>query len=615
MTDEGLAARSQHAAGVLLSCALSASMPSFGQERDASTVVLVDGVAVTRSQRANEPLHYLIDARRGQTLLIEVEQLGLDVVVSVESPVGEIRRFNSPLRRDESELVLIDDTYAGRYRLTVVSEEPTNAIGGHAVSFRSLNADAETRHLTALRHMSDGARANAESRGDDALRHFASASQLWEQLGETRRQAQARYSEAKVLSGTLYDWSDAASRAKEAAALYEQLDARRSIRQRDADGRLLAHGAGAEHGYRGAECLRRGSGLPPRKLRCPRSARQRLRSRVRRKRHRSHLLQPRSCGDARFPRSREALSPCRGAVRAPRRVARGPERQAQLGADQYRRRVRGECRANPRGSLGRNSAGERRGVARLRVGESRCGVSRCRQFRRCARCAVRSSGYSRVAEEPQFRSVRAACFGHDVPGARRARTRRGIPAAGTREGGGTRPRAVRGPIGSRDGGLSKGRIRCSARLASASRREHDLDGGPGVSAGLCRARSRGLTPVRGGDHGRQQRASRRRHACHYESRCGSRARPCVLGSRAGGQSRRELRDGARRLRYGANREQAGRSAERSCAGSARAGGAPRRHPVRRGVLTAHRGIARRCLRSRASGVLFGGPRRLLREPS
>ena len=226
MTDEGLAARSQTAALVLLSCALAAPVPSFGQERDASIVVLAGGVAVTRLQRANEPLHYLIEALRGQTLLIEVEQLGLDVVVSVESPVGEIRRFNSPLFRDESVLVLIDDTYAGRYRLTVMSEEPTNAIGEHAISFRSLGADTDARYVTALRHMSDGARAYTESRGDDALRNFGSASQLWEQLGETRRQAQSLYSEAMVLYGALYDWSDAASRAKEAAALYEQLDAR-----------------------------------------------------------------------------------------------------------------------------------------------------------------------------------------------------------------------------------------------------------------------------------------------------------------------------------------------------------------------------------------------------
>ena len=225
------------------------------------------------------------------------------------------------------------------------SEEPTNAVGEHAVSFRSLSADAETRYVTALRHMSDGARANAESRGDDALRYFASASQLWEQLGETRRQAQARYSEAMVLYGTLYDWSDAASRAKEAAALYEQLDARglyanamltagyslMEVAQSTGiegqsvfeDALAALHASFVVH-----EALGNDYGLA-----------------YRRELHRSHVLQPRPCRDARFPRSREALSSRRRAVRASRRMARGAERQAQLGADQYRRGVRSECRA------------------------------------------------------------------------------------------------------------------------------------------------------------------------------------------------------------------------------------------------------------------------------
>ena len=111
--------------------------------------------------------------------------------------------------------------------MTVVSEEPTNAVGEHAVSFRSLSADAEARYVTALRHMSDGARANAESRGDDALQHYESAAQLWRDLGDNRRQAQAQYSEAMVLYWSVYDWSERpAERADGRGALYEQLDAR-----------------------------------------------------------------------------------------------------------------------------------------------------------------------------------------------------------------------------------------------------------------------------------------------------------------------------------------------------------------------------------------------------
>jgi hypothetical protein len=54
--------------------------------------------------------------------------------------------------------VLLEDIYAGRYRLTVVSEEPTNAAGAHTVSYTLLGAGVDGRHLCAA-DMSDGARA------------------------------------------------------------------------------------------------------------------------------------------------------------------------------------------------------------------------------------------------------------------------------------------------------------------------------------------------------------------------------------------------------------------------------------------------------------------------
>ena len=226
MTDEGLAARSQKAALALLSCALSVSTPSFAQERDASIVVLADGVAVTRSQRANEPLHYLIDARRGQTLLIEVEQRGLDVVVSVESPVGEIRRFNSPLFRDESELVLIDDTYAGRYR-DHGGIGRADECGRRARRFipfvgrgcRCALCDRAAPHE----------RRCACERGIARRRRVASLRKRVAAVGRARRDAAASSSAVQRSHGALLGAVRLERRgqpSEEAAELYEQLDAR-----------------------------------------------------------------------------------------------------------------------------------------------------------------------------------------------------------------------------------------------------------------------------------------------------------------------------------------------------------------------------------------------------
>jgi CHAT domain-containing protein/tetratricopeptide (TPR) repeat protein len=227
LTDESFVERLRHATRALVFCTLSVSAPSHAQDAiDASVVILADGVPVTRSQHADEPLVYAFNAQHGQTLLIEVEQQGLDVIVSVQAPSGDVLRFNSPLQRSESELVLVEDAVAGRYRVTVVSEEPTNASGSHTISLSSLDALARRRYGSALREMSEGARANAESRFGDSLQHYQRASEGWWELAEIRRHAQAQYSEAMLSYWSLYDWRRAVDQAAAAAALYERLEAR-----------------------------------------------------------------------------------------------------------------------------------------------------------------------------------------------------------------------------------------------------------------------------------------------------------------------------------------------------------------------------------------------------
>lgn len=226
-TDESFVERLRAATRALLYCTLSVSTPLLGQDAvDASVVVLTEGVAITRSQHVDEPIVYVFDARRGQTLLIEVEQQGLDVIVSLEKPGGETERFNSPLMRSEAELALVDDAAAGRYRVTVVSKEPTYARASHTISVSSLGPTQEARYVSAMRDMSEGARANAEARYGDSLQHYERAAEAWRELAEDRRLAQALYSEAMLSYWSLYDWRRAVDRSAEAASLYAQLDAR-----------------------------------------------------------------------------------------------------------------------------------------------------------------------------------------------------------------------------------------------------------------------------------------------------------------------------------------------------------------------------------------------------
>ena len=298
MTDEGLAARSRHAAGV------AAVLRSLGIHAVVWSGARCVDCRTCRRRRGSE-----IATRERAALLSHRHATRADAVDPSRATWARRRRLGrEPCRRDPP---LQQPTLVATSRSSCSSTIPSPVATGLrscrksrrtqsvGMPFHSgsLNADAETRQgLTALRHMSDGARANAESRGRRCVTALSQARRSYgEQLGETRRQAQARYSEAKVLSGTLFDWSDAASRAKEAAALYEQLDARGLYANAMLTAGYSLMEAGAEHGYRGAGVSsKRPLAFLHAELRCARSARQRLRSRVRRKRHRSHLLQPRS---------------------------------------------------------------------------------------------------------------------------------------------------------------------------------------------------------------------------------------------------------------------------------------------------------------------------------
>ena len=253
MTVGGHAMRSGRAARTAATFALAGALvightPSLV----AAPVALSEGRAATADQRSGEKVVYTFDAAAGRTYLIEIEQHGLDFTLSIEAPDGDSHDFNSPLLRDEPEFALIERAIAGRYRLTVSADEPTNAVGRHVVSVSPLDTAADPRSRDAWHLMSDGARANQESRGRDALASYERAATLWHELGDLRREAQAVYSAAMIRywSADFYDWDGAAKQAAAAAALYDRLGARGLY----ADARLtsgyslmeVAQGAGAD---------------------------------------------------------------------------------------------------------------------------------------------------------------------------------------------------------------------------------------------------------------------------------------------------------------------------------------------------------------------------------
>lgn len=227
MFDDG---RSRRGASLrrLLCAALSVAsiQVSLAQTPPPAAVTLRDGQTLTASQRADEAAEYVIDARAGSVYLLRVEQRGLDLIVSVESPDGVATSYNSPLLRDGPEVVLLEAASTGAWRVTVHSEEHTGAVGGHAVGYRELSAATPSEELAAWRLMSTGGAANHES-GDEAwaraVAAYAGAAALWRELGRREEQAHAVFSAATLQYWQLYDWDAAAELASDAAALYAEL--------------------------------------------------------------------------------------------------------------------------------------------------------------------------------------------------------------------------------------------------------------------------------------------------------------------------------------------------------------------------------------------------------
>ena len=92
-----------------------------------SAIALPADTEHTASQASNDAVAYEFTAAAGNTCLIEIEQRGLDFIVTLANPSGAALPYNSPLKRDGIELVLVENAFAGTYRVTVESRDATRA--------------------------------------------------------------------------------------------------------------------------------------------------------------------------------------------------------------------------------------------------------------------------------------------------------------------------------------------------------------------------------------------------------------------------------------------------------------------------------------------------------
>ena len=187
---------------------------------------LAFGVTLSTLQRADETATYGFVAEEQRTYLIEVEQQSLDFVVTVERPDGTGESFDSPARREGTEIVLLERAEPGTYRVILRSEEHTGAVGGHSIRASGFGPAPDPRELEALRLMSEGAarhREGGQAAWVAANNDYLAAADIWGALAQPRREAQARFSAAMIAYWHAKDYPRSAELAAEAAKLHADL--------------------------------------------------------------------------------------------------------------------------------------------------------------------------------------------------------------------------------------------------------------------------------------------------------------------------------------------------------------------------------------------------------
>jgi CHAT domain-containing protein/tetratricopeptide (TPR) repeat protein len=231
----------------------------------ADAVALSEGIAHTASHAADTVFDYSFEAAASHSYLVVVEQQSLDLVLTLKGPRGAAARsFDSPLLRDEREVVLVENARGGRHALTVRSNEHTGAEGAHSIRVTDLS-DAEEALVEGWRALTRGAAANfegGEAAWSEAVSAYEAAADSFGAHGATREEAQALFAAATIEYWQHYDWARSAELARRAAALYDSVDlAALAASARHLEGAALVEsalettGSAVAAGARSAEAL------------------------------------------------------------------------------------------------------------------------------------------------------------------------------------------------------------------------------------------------------------------------------------------------------------------------------------------------------------------------
>jgi len=177
---------------------------------------------------ANDLLSFEFAADANKFYLIEVDQGGLDLVVTVTDPSGEPTSFNSPLLRNETELVLIGPTESGLFTITLLSNEYTGATGHISIQISEVlpTTDVKQERLNALRLISKASEANHQGNlegWNNALEAYQQAVVYSRKAGENPLLAHSLFSIATIEYWQVSNWDRAIDYASRAAEIYQEI--------------------------------------------------------------------------------------------------------------------------------------------------------------------------------------------------------------------------------------------------------------------------------------------------------------------------------------------------------------------------------------------------------
>src|SRR5688572_4190921 len=195
-------AKRTRATSAALALALGYAFVAAAQNSGATNALpLRAGETQRATLRASDRLSFVVELEARGNYLLRVDQGGLDLVVTLTEPGGRSESFNSPLLRNEAELVLLEERAVGRYEVALRSDDHSDTVATPAVELVALAPSGDSREREALRAMTRGAAANFAG-GDEAWRsavtEYEQAAELWRHLGRRREEAQARFAVATV---------------------------------------------------------------------------------------------------------------------------------------------------------------------------------------------------------------------------------------------------------------------------------------------------------------------------------------------------------------------------------------------------------------------------------